>query len=159
MSTLTETQIKAAEYLAAGMPHAEAAKRVGVTRVTVSRWNALADFKAEIDRRRQVAIAHHQQKAAELQTSEIDQFFEDLKEYRRVGLEESKRDARIALAGINKIMRRFIDLPDEAIAPSHIPALMNAFAAYKREAREEWAEVLGVEELIRRMEDNSKAPG
>jgi transcriptional regulator with XRE-family HTH domain len=154
MTALTETQLKAAEYLAAGMLQEEAAKRLNVTRVTISRWNALAAFKAEVERRRQSAIAQLQQKADELQAAEIDQFFEGLKAYRDARLQIYQAKLSRGIKGLNKIGRRFDDLPEEAIAVNNLASLFSVFDTLTEKALEGWAEIIGLDEVMRRLEEN-----
>ena len=154
MPTLTETQLKAAELLLNGTNQKEAAELLGVTRKTINVWSRSDEFKAEIERRRQSAIAQLQQKADELQAAEIDQFFEGLKEYRTARMNIYKTKLQRGLKGLKKLGDRFDDLPEEAIGVGNLAALFNTFDTLTEKALEGWAEIIGLDEVMRRLEEN-----
>lgn len=156
---LTEKQIEAAAYLAAGMSQGETASKVGVARQTVARWNASGDFKAEVERRKGQAIATHQETADRLQRQEIESFYDSLQEYKQAIADISKSKIQIGKYALQKAARRLKDLPDEAIAAKDISQLLRIAAELTSEGLEEWSEMLGVSTIMERLdgEDQQEA--
>lgn len=148
---LTPRQYDCAAYLAAGATQLDTAQRVGISRATVSRWLRLPAFKAEVERRKErlvmardvgdrtetefdnrlMAIAHQQ---------EIDAIRASKKQFRETELLLSQKLYR-------KAIRRLIDLPDEAITPNLIPALLQTAILLKNDAFQGWADELGLDAI------------
>jgi transcriptional regulator with XRE-family HTH domain len=153
--SLTSNQLHGAIALAQGQNQNQAAKAVGVSRRTIVRWLERDDFRAEVEKRKQAAAAIAHQKADEQQKEETDNFFASLKEYREAREQVYKTMLSRGLKGLQKVDRRFNDLPDEAITPQSIAPLLSTFSDIAEKALEGWAELIGVDELLKRLENDA----
>lgn len=157
IQALTKDQIDAIALLAAGTSQGVTAKRLGVTRATVNRWcNKIPEFatelQAEIDRRQQRAKEQYQAAADEVQDEAIAQFKEDLRRF-----QSSLRSAYQARIGhglkiVQKVGRRFDDLPDEAIGVNNMAPLLTAGDNLIEKGFKGWAESLSITELMQRLD-------
>lgn len=141
--TLSEKQVEVAAYLAAGMSQGEAANKIGVARQTVARWNTFEEFKSEVERRKNQAIAAHQETADRLQRQEIESFYTAIEEYRETVKQTSQRKVEVGKFIFQKVVRRLKDLPEEAIAPRDIAPLLKAASDLIKDGLEDWGQLLG----------------
>ena len=151
---LTEDQVKALGMISAGMSQGECADVMGVTRRTVVRWNNLPAFKEEVRRRDDTAVVLHQKKATQQQREEINDFYATLAEYKAARISIYKNKLSRSLKGLKKVGDRFDDLPSEAISPNNIAQLFNTFDGMAENAMQGWAELIGLEEMLRRLQDD-----
>lgn len=152
MPTLTKEQLTAIAAIAAGKTNIDAAKEAGVSRSSVSRWVKNPDFQAEIERRKQQAIATHQKLADEIQTAEISEFYQDLRKYRDSLIQAYKTRIARALKIREKMGRRFDDLPDEAYSPKDLASLMGIAEQMLDGGFKGWSELLAIDELLSKVD-------
>ena len=160
-TALSEPQRKAIALLLGGKSQGETAKELDVSRKTVNRWNASADFQAEMARqktlgdRAQINLSLREAAIAQI-PPEKDEWIEELDNH----IDWLKKACTsIKSTGINSVIkaaRRLRDLPDEALKPADAIALyklgMDAIAV----GRELEAELLGIRELAERMTDGQQ---
>ncbi len=152
MPALTEQQKRAADLIAAGLTQGKVGKTVGVSRVTVNNWCKISDFQAEVERRRQRNNEAHDRKMDELQAADTEEFYRTIKEYKAARASIYKQKLNRGMKGIKKTADRFDDLPPEAIAPNNIAQLLNTFDDMVESAMQGWAELIGIDELLKRLE-------
>jgi DNA-binding CsgD family transcriptional regulator len=157
MAILTEKQKKAADLIAAGLSQKQVGEAVNVSRATVNSWCKGSEFKKEVERRRQRANEVHDRKMDELQAAETEEFYKAIKEYREARVQIYRQKLTRGLKGLKKVAERFDDLPAESIAPNNIAQLLKTFDDMSENAMSGWAELIGIDELLRRLEgDGSK---
>jgi predicted transcriptional regulator len=156
MAVLTEQQKKAADLIAAGVSQGKTGDTVGVSRVTVNQWCKSEDFKAEVERRRQKNNEAHDRKMDALQEAETEEFYKTIKEYREYRIQIYRNKLARGMKGLKKTAERFDDLPDEAIAPGNIAQLLKTFDDMVENAMSGWAELIGIDELLKRLESGSE---
>lgn len=150
---LTKEQIVAAALMADGMPYPKIGKKIGMSRSTIARWAALEEFQAEVAKRKTAAADAIGQKLDEIAEKQADDLFATIKEYREARTNIYKQKLARGLKGLKKITERFDDLPAESIAPSNIAQLMNSFDGLIESAMNGWAELIGIDEILKRLED------
>lgn len=152
MPTLTKEQLTAIASLAAGDSQGDAAKKAGVSRSSVCRWVKDEDFQAEIERRKKSAEDLRKSEFDRVQAEEIKEEVkevqETLKAYRLARLRAYRQTLELGLHILNKTGKRFKDLPDEAIAPNMIPAMLKAGSELAEQGFDGWAELIGVEQVL-----------
>jgi len=156
MAALTEQQKRAADLIATGVTQGKVGAAVNVSRATVNNWCKSEDFKAEIERRRQKNNEAHDRKMDALQEAETEEFYKTIKEYREYRIQIYKNKLARVMKGIKKTSERFDDLPDEAIAPGNIAQLLKTFDDMVENAMTGWAELIGIDELLKRLESGSE---
>ncbi|WP_088893190.1 helix-turn-helix domain-containing protein [Leptolyngbya ohadii] len=153
---LTEKQLDAIALLASGKSQVATARDIGVDRKTIARWMAIAEFNAELERRRSRLQEQHISQADALQDETISQFYQDLKAYREARLNIYRAKLSRAVDILKKAGRRFNDLPDEAIAPGSLVGLFSIADQLSESGLNGWAEILAIDELLKRLEGNGE---
>ncbi|MDX2215503.1 MAG: hypothetical protein SFY66_19725 [Oculatellaceae cyanobacterium bins.114] len=151
--SLKEIQLKAIAELASGKSQSATARDIGVDRKTINRWLAEEEFKAELERRSDRLQQQHQEQADALQDEEISQFYEGLKAYRDARLQIYRAKLARGTKILKKAGERFDDLPAEAIAASSLVGFLSIADQLCESGLSGWAELLALEELLKRLED------
>lgn len=146
------TRLKAIALLAGGMNQTDTASNIGVSRVTVCRWmkdEAFAtELQAEIDRRQQRLQQGLEKATNEIIDADVSAFKKELQEYhdmlRKVQLSRMAWGKSLA----EKAMKRFRDLPEEAIAIKDIPALIRAGDDLIRGGLDNWGDALALQDVL-----------
>lgn len=126
----------------------EIARRVGVDFSSVKRWlsepepaRILEAYKRET----------HSEKLAyieEIKDLEISNFRRELEEYRAEIKECTVARLELGKEIIRKVRARLEDLPEEAIAPKDMPALIQASEALISSALDDWSRQLEIEGVL-----------
>lgn len=154
---LTKPQLEAIARLADGMTQAETQSALNVSRTTLYRWTKIPEFanelEAEIERRKSRAIAQYQQAADEVQDKEIESLKEDLRRYREALIDAQRTRIGRGLRLLNKVGKRFDDLPEEAIGIKEIAALLLAGDRLVSQGLESWGDAIAVADLLQQLKD------
>lgn len=149
---LTEDQFKVISLLADGKSQGDAAKSLGVSRKTVNRWAQRDDFsvalQAEIDRRQQRLEEGLREASNEAIDADIASFRQDLQEYHQAVVNVQKMRLSRGKTIFDTAMRRFRDLPDEAIAIKDIPALVRAANDLIGGGLDNWGDALAIQDVL-----------
>lgn len=156
MDTPKESKLIAANLIAQGATQREAANRIGVSRSTIARWLTEEEFKAEVERRKQVAMQVHQERGDELIRESVDQYYQLIRDYRDARLNLYRKKLGDGINGLNKTSKRFKDLPEEAIAPTSIAQLYSTFDSMTESAMKGWAELIAINEVLMRLQDGQQ---
>ncbi|MEO1145152.1 MAG: hypothetical protein AAFY26_06100 [Cyanobacteria bacterium J06638_22] len=155
--SLSQKQIDAIASLASGMSQGATGDSVGVARSTIARWVKIPEFASELEaekqRREQRAKQQYQQVADEVQDEAIAQIRQEMEEFQRSLLSAYRERIGRGLAIIEKVGRRFDDLPEEAIGVKEMAALLQVGDRLIEKGFEQWADSLAVTELIERFEE------
>jgi transposase len=149
--TTPELQAKAISLLASGNNQSDTSKKIGVSLRTLSRWVSKPEFRAEIEqeasRRKDRLESELRASADAAQTQVIANLQGDLQELYTKLQKAQKLRIDVGTSMISKAMRRFQDLPEEAIAIKDIASLVTAGDKLLEKGFEMWADSLAIAEL------------
>lgn len=147
--------------LATGKTQSQVATEIGVSRMTIIRWNANPDFRAAVAEERarlekqfaeklQISANKVQDKAVASMQADLEEFYSQLRQAQKIRV-------RSGLALITKALRRYKDLPEEAISVKDIAGLAIAGDKLLEKGLEIWAESLSISELKEIFQRESKS--
>jgi len=150
-SILTEKQLVVMSLILAGKSRSEIAGDMDVSTKTIQRWVNTEEFQAELKRRSDRQVELYSERVEQIQSEDLDTFFEDLKEYRKARQQIYKTMLSRGVKILNKAGRRFDDLPEESIAPQQIPQFLSTAADLCEEGLGGWAELLAIQQLLKQL--------
>lgn len=155
-SALTEEQLKAVTLLASKKTWSETISALGIARSTLFRWSKMEAFQVELERRKSRALEMHHVISSDLQDQEIQDFYNELREYRQALVSAYRTRISRGLKILQKVGRRLDDLPEESIQPRDVAGLLNSADSMLEKGLNQWAELLAVDELLSKMQDGTK---
>lgn len=154
MPNLTKKQLDVAACLAADRTWKETTAETGVAKSTISRWTKMADFQEEVNKRKKIAVDIHRANQEEAQQRETSEFYSGLEEYRKALIQVHRAQVSLGGSMLNKMKRRFTDLPDEAFAAKDLPGMFNTASTLLKDGFAGWAELIGLDEVMRQLEED-----
>lgn len=131
-----------------GAAYSEIARRVGVQVSSVKRWLSEPEPKAILEAYRRETASLKLEAIEKIKNDDLSNFQRELEEYKRELRECTVARIELGKEIIRKVRDRLEDLPDEAIAPRDMPALIQAGDALISAALDDWDRQLEIEGIL-----------
>lgn len=153
---LTEIQMQAIALLADGVSQVDTAKAVGCNRVTVNRWaqknpTFAAELAAEVERRKQRLETGLKDAADTKIDKQIAEVRSELAEFHQALINVQKARLQRGKVLMDKVYRRLLDLPEEAISVKDIAPLMTIADRLFEKGLETWGDAIALDDIMMRM--------
>jgi hypothetical protein len=89
-----------------------------------------------------------------MQEAEVTQFYDDLQRYRESLVQIHKAQIGMGTNILKKMGDRLRDLPVESFGPKDLPGMFNVANGLLKDGFEGWAELIGLDEVLRRLESD-----
>lgn len=133
----------------------EIAKLLKTTPATITRWSNRPDVItlqtefAKFQNDSFLEVAH------EIETRSLKTLAQELAEYKSAQIYSYQELHQTALMAIARVKEQIENLPADAIQPQHLSGLLSSATSALRESGDRWAEVLGLEELLKELSGGS----
>jgi hypothetical protein len=151
MLTLTESQLKAAALLGAGMSKADVARDMGYHVRTVTRWLEVSEFQKEVSDRKALAAAGERLHEARPVSPTGFDLAAALSALREMKLQSRLMVREAGGTLIEKALARVRDIPAESLPIKDLPQFFRVGSELVRWADEQASEELQIGELIEQL--------
>ena len=152
---IRQQQAQLIALLSAGMTRKSAAKALGISYSTASKWQGEAEFSAalsaEVNRRQELIEATLRAAADEQIKSDAEILTDELKRYHAAIVESQAKRIEAGQEMVAKGFRRLLDLPDESLSASDAVRLLTAGDTLIESGLTAWGSALAIDELQKKL--------